>query len=79
MAIEMPLFRTPSIKKNVFTMLRSFSTSKICSTRTSHSIQYGSQEALLHVVQVFDANESQSLLTLAGRVQKTIFFFLQIL
>jgi hypothetical protein len=74
MAIAMPLFCTPSITKNVFTMLRCSPTSKIFSTTTSHSTHYESQEAPLCVVQVFDANGSQSLLTLLNRVQKKRFF-----
>jgi hypothetical protein len=51
-------------------MLHRSPTFKIFSTNTSHSTHYESQEALLCVVQDFDANGSQSLLTLLGRVQK---------
>jgi hypothetical protein len=76
MAIAMPVFCTPSITKNVFTMLHCSPTSNIFSTNTSHPTNYESQEALLDVVQVFDANMSQSLLTLLDRVRKNISFFL---
>jgi hypothetical protein len=52
---------------------------KIFYTRTTHSTHYESQEPPLCVVLVFDANGNQSLLTLSGKVQKSIFFFLQML
>jgi hypothetical protein len=75
----MPVFCTPFITKNVFTMLRRSPTSNFFSTTTSHSTHYDTQEASLCVVQVCDASESQRLLTLLGRAQKNIFFFLQTL
>jgi hypothetical protein len=42
MAIEMPIFCTPLITKNVFTMLRCSPTSKIFSTTTLHATHYES-------------------------------------
>jgi hypothetical protein len=76
MATTMPIFLTPSITKNVFTTLYRSLTSKVFSTTTLHSTHNESEEAPLCVVQVFDANKSQRLLTLPGRVQKNSFFFL---
>jgi hypothetical protein len=73
MAKAMPLFRTPTITKNVFTMLHPSPTFKIFSTRTSHSTHYESQESTLCVIQVFHAIRSQSLLTLPCMVQKNHF------
>jgi hypothetical protein len=78
-AIGMQVFCNPSITKNVFTMLRRSPTSKIFSKSASHATHYESQEAPLRVIQVFHANGSQRLLTLPGRVQKNIYFFLQTL
>jgi hypothetical protein len=69
-------FCTPSITKNVFTVLRRSFTSKVFSTSTSHATHY---ESLLRVVQVCDTNKSQRLLTLPGKVQKNIYFVLQTL
>jgi hypothetical protein len=79
MARVVPLFYIPSITKNVCTMLYPSPTSQIFSTKTSHFTHYESQRPQLYVVQNFDANGSQSLLTLSDREQKNIFFFLQTL
>jgi Ni/Fe-hydrogenase subunit HybB-like protein len=79
MAIAMPIFCTPLNTKNVFTVLHHSPTSKIYSTTTLHGIYYESQEAPLRVLQFFDANGSQKLLTMPGRVPKNIVFFLQTL
>jgi hypothetical protein len=68
MAISMPMFCTPTITKNVFIMLRWFPTSKIFSTSTLHATHYESQEAPLRALQESDANGSQRLLTLPGKV-----------
>jgi hypothetical protein len=68
MARAMPLFYTPSITKIIFNMLHPSPTFKIFSIRTSHSTHYESQEPPLHVIQVFHANGSQSLLTLLSKV-----------
>jgi hypothetical protein len=51
MAIAMPMFCTPTVTKNVFTMLRWSPISKIFSTSTLHATHYESQEALLCVPQ----------------------------
>jgi hypothetical protein len=51
-------------------MLHPSPTSQMFSTTTSHSIYYESQKPQVYVVQVFDTNGSQSLLTLTRRVQK---------
>jgi hypothetical protein len=51
MAIAMPMFCTPAVTKNVFTMLRWSPTSKIFSTNTSHATHYESQEAPLCALQ----------------------------
>jgi hypothetical protein len=79
MVIAMQAFCTPSSTKNVFTMLCCSPTSKMFSTSTSYATNYESQEAPLCVLQVCDANGSQRLLTLLGRVPKNIVFFLQTL
>jgi hypothetical protein len=79
MARAVPLFCIPYITKDVFTMLHPSPTSKIFSTETSHSTLYESEEPPFCVIQVFDANGSQSLLTLPGMEQKNILFFLQML
>jgi hypothetical protein len=51
MAIAMPMFCTPAVTKNVFTMLRWSSTSKIFPTSTLHATHYESQEAPLRALQ----------------------------
>jgi hypothetical protein len=51
MAIAMPMFCTPAVTKNVFTMLCWSPTSKIFSTTTLHATHYESQEALLRALQ----------------------------
>jgi hypothetical protein len=51
MAKAMPMFCTPAITKNVFTMLRWSPTSKIFSTSTLHATHYESQEAPLRALQ----------------------------
>jgi hypothetical protein len=74
MARAVPLFWTPSITKNGFTVLPPSPTSQTFYTKTSHSTHSESQ---LCEIQVFDTKGSQNLLTLLGRVQKNIFLFLQ--
>jgi hypothetical protein len=51
MAIAMPMICTPTITRNVSTMLRWSPTSKIFSTSTLHATHYESQEALLCALQ----------------------------
>jgi hypothetical protein len=51
MAIPMPMFCTPAVTKNVFTMLRWSPTSKIFSTSTLHATDYESEEAPLRALQ----------------------------
>jgi hypothetical protein len=51
MAIGMPMFCTPAVTKNVFTMLCWSPTSKIFSTTTLHATHYESQEAPLRALQ----------------------------
>ena len=77
MAITMPIFCTPLNTKNVFIVLHRSPTSKIYSTTTLHGTHYESQEALLCVLQFFDANGNQRLL-MPGMVPKNIVFFLQL-
>jgi hypothetical protein len=79
MARVVSLFCTPSINKNVCTMLHPSLTSQIFFTTTSHSTHYESQKPQLCVVQIFNANGSQRLLTLQGKVQRNILSFLQTL
>jgi hypothetical protein len=47
----MPMFYTPDVTKNVFTMLRWSPTSKIFSTSTLHATHYESQEVPLGALQ----------------------------